>query len=198
MNTGKNKKRKAVSSSAVEDGDQEDSVLPKHDLSQYPVSVKHFVNNARKRGVTVHLLPNGMSKRKNNSSYYDSKRDVMEWRIEWHFPSAQVPVDMSERHATETQSLRSLLEPYLVGNADNAVIMSQLLKYTEAGFEGISILMRREFVKSKTAVYYKLDIDKSIAENLQRKAVVEYPVFLVVLNENLNTYETTHDSIQEL
>ena len=161
------------------------------DLSAYPKSAATFVTQAKRRGVDVKLLPNGMSKRKVNSSYYNAKADVMQWRIEWKFPSSEVPVNLYEKHANEHATVRELLSPYL---ETQPLVRAQLLKYVDAF--GFSVLLRKEFVQSPTPQYFKLDLDRSVAQNLQRKTVVEFPVLEVVLDTNLSSYKIVHDSIE--
>jgi len=64
-----------------------------------------FLSQCRRRQVRVRLLPQGMAKRKQNTSYYSiksvyylyacpalnatdvgSRDDIMFWRVEWRFP----------------------------------------------------------------------------------------------------------------
>lgn len=49
----------------------------------------------RRRGVQLHLLPMGMAARKANTTRFNAKQGIVEWRLEWSFPSAPgfKPVD---------------------------------------------------------------------------------------------------------
>ncbi|EEY56725.1 uncharacterized protein PITG_20801 [Phytophthora infestans T30-4] len=108
-----NKKRKvatdAGSSSAPINPD-----IPVDWLARFPIAVQLFAEHSAKRGVTLTLLAPGMSKRARNSSYMDTKKNTMYWRVEWTFPSAEVPVSHFEERANEKETLFTLL-----GNSTN-------------------------------------------------------------------------------
>lgn len=71
-----------------------------------------FAEHSAKRGVALTLLAPGMSKRARNSSYMDMKKNTLYWRVEWTFPSAEVPVSHSEERASEKDTLFAMLSKY--------------------------------------------------------------------------------------
>jgi hypothetical protein len=87
--------------------------IPADWLARFPIAVQLFAEHAAKRGVALTLLAPGMSKRARNSSYMDKKKNTLYWRVEWAFPSAEVPVSHSEERVDEKRTLFALLGKYL-------------------------------------------------------------------------------------
>lgn len=87
--------------------------IPVDWLARFPIAVQLLAEHSAKRGVALTLLAPGMSKRARNSSYMDTKKNTMYWRVEWAFPSAEVPVSHSEERANEKATLFALLGKYL-------------------------------------------------------------------------------------
>lgn len=96
--------------------------LPSDWMSRFPVATQLLAEHAAKRGVALTLLAPGMSKRVRNSSYMDIKKKTLFWRIEWDFPFADVPPNLVETRADDSQTLFALLSRYFtkspVRNAD--------------------------------------------------------------------------------
>lgn len=109
---GSNKKRK---STAMEQHSRKlaNPDVPADWLTRFPVAVQLLANHAAERGVALTILAPGMSKRTRNSSYMDTKKKTMFWRVEWLFPSSEVPVSHFEERADETMTLYALLGQYL-------------------------------------------------------------------------------------
>ncbi|KUF75377.1 Box C/D snoRNA protein 1 [Phytophthora nicotianae] len=167
-----NKKRKvatdAGSSSAPINPD-----IPADWLARFPIAVQLFAEHSAKRGVALTLLAPGMSKRARNSSYMDTKKNTMYWRVEWAFPSAEVP--------------------------ENVAICGKLKKYAVADWEKhVVLLLRKEFTPASQPQYYRLDGSQSVESNLKRKAVVEFPVIIVALDADADKYPVAHDVIETI
>ncbi|RHY83336.1 hypothetical protein DYB26_005388, partial [Aphanomyces astaci] len=77
--------------------------LPADYLKRFPPQVQSFVQQAKKRGVFVHLHAPGMSKHKTNTSTFNSKADCLYWRVEVHFALDHVTI--VEPKWSERQSL---------------------------------------------------------------------------------------------
>lgn len=61
-----------------------------------------LVSQARRRGVRLLLLPQGMSRRRANTSHYDPTRRELAWLVEWRTPCADATPDASLTAATST------------------------------------------------------------------------------------------------
>ncbi|RLN86785.1 hypothetical protein BBJ28_00013896 [Nothophytophthora sp. Chile5] len=175
-----NKKRKVVASkhSAAAPINPD---IPADWLARFPIAVQLFAEHAAKRGVALTLLAPGMSKRGRNSSFMDTKKNSLFWRVEWAFPSAEVPVNLSENRANEADSLFALLGRHLTP--------SQWEKH-------VVLLLRKEFTPASQPQYYRLDGTRGLESNLKRKAIVEFPVITVALLSEADQYPVAYDVIE--
>ncbi|KAG1690584.1 hypothetical protein DVH05_028087 [Phytophthora capsici] len=186
-----NKKRKVESSAPINPD------IPADWLARFPIAVQLFAEHSVKRGVALTLLAPGMSKRTRNSSYMDTKKNTMYWRVEWAFPNAEVPVSLSEDRANEKQTLFALLGKYLAPSQENVALRGKLKKYAVADWETqILLLLRKEFTPASQPQYYRLNGNQSLESNLKRKAVVEFPVITVALAADSDVYPVAYDVIE--
>ncbi|RLN98936.1 hypothetical protein BBJ28_00016545 [Nothophytophthora sp. Chile5] len=175
-----NKKRKVVASkhSAAAPINPD---IPIDWLARFSIAVQLFAEHAAKRGVVLTLLAPGMSKRGRNSSYMDTKKNTLFWRVEWAFPSAELPVNLFENRANEADSLFTLLGRHLTP--------SQWEKH-------VVLLLRKEFTPASQPQYYRLDGTRGLESNLKRKAIVEFPVITVALLSEADQYPVAYDVIE--
>ncbi|KAH7491611.1 hypothetical protein KRP22_002921 [Phytophthora ramorum] len=171
--------------------------IPADWLARFPIAVQLFAEHSAKRGVALTLLAPGMSKRGRNSSYMDTKKNTLYWRVEWAFPSAEVPVNHFEERANEKDTLFALLGKFLTPNQENVAIRGKLKKYAVHDWEKhILLLLRKEFTPASQPQYHRLDGNQSLESNLKRKAVVEFPVITVALVADADEYPVAHDVIE--
>ncbi|KAE8875339.1 hypothetical protein PF005_g9731 [Phytophthora fragariae] len=196
-----NKKRKATTEQNNAGGSSApiNPDIPADWLARFPIGVQLFAEHSAKRSVALTLLAPGMSKRARNSSYMDKKKNILYWRVEWAFPSAEVPVSHSEKRANEKDTLFALLSKYLTPCQENVAIRGKLKKYAVADWEKhILLLLRKEFTPASQPQYYRLDGSQSLESNLKRKAVVEFPVITVALVADADQYPVAHDVIETI
>ncbi|KAF0684149.1 Aste57867_23879 [Aphanomyces stellatus] len=171
--------------------------LPSDYLRRFPASVQSFVQQAKKRGIAVHLHAPGMSKHKANTSYYNSKENCLYWRLEVQFAASAVRV--VEPKWAESKSLHDVVDKHLSLAAENIPLRTQLKTYCKHDpMTAWLFLLRKEFVAASTPLYYELDATKSLAENFRHLDVLEYPVVLVDLQANREQYAFARRAIEEV
>jgi len=69
---------------------------PLQALEQHPPAVQRLAEAARQRGVTLVVMPPGMSRRAANTSRYDAKADSLSWRLHCVFVASSQPVAPSQ------------------------------------------------------------------------------------------------------
>ncbi|XP_066899695.1 box C/D snoRNA protein 1 isoform X3 [Kogia breviceps] len=134
-----------------------------------PISNKHMYfmkNRARKQAINLKLLPNGFTKRKENSTFFDKK----------------VPDD---------RTINEILRAYIDPEKSDPVIRQRLKAYIHSQ-TGVRILMKVENMQQNLVRYYEMDPDKSLLDNLRNKVIIEYPTLHVVLKEYSNDMEVLH------
>ncbi|XP_027958218.1 box C/D snoRNA protein 1 isoform X2 [Eumetopias jubatus] len=130
-----------------------------------PISNKHMYfmkNRARRQGINLKLLPNGFTKRKENSTFFDKKKQQFCWHVKLQFPQSQ------------------------------AVYIEKRLKAYIRSQTGVQILMKVEYMQQNLVRYYELDPYKSLRDNLRNKVIIEYPTLHVVLKESSHDMEVLH------
>ncbi|TDH71491.1 hypothetical protein CCR75_006499 [Bremia lactucae] len=166
-------------------------------IARFPNAVQIFADHSEKRGISLTLLAPGMSKRSRNSSYMDTKKNTMFWRVEWVFPSAEVSVNYFEKRANERETLFELLAKYLSSCQENLATRGKLKKYAVLSWKNnIELLLRKEFTSASQPQFYRLNGNQSLESNLKRKAIVEFPVIIVALASEASNYPIVHDLIE--
>ncbi|XP_006205990.2 box C/D snoRNA protein 1 [Vicugna pacos] len=157
-----------------------------------PISNKHMYfmkNRARKQGINLKLLPNGFTKRKENSTFFDKKKRQFCWHVKLQFPQSQAVY--IEKRVPDDKTINEILRPYIDPEKSDPVIRQRLKAYVRSQ-TGVQILMKVEHMQQNLVRYYELDPDKSLLDNLKNKVIIEYPTLHVVLKEYSNDMKILH------
>ncbi|XP_054422900.1 box C/D snoRNA protein 1 [Pteronotus mesoamericanus] len=153
-------------------------------LLKRPLSNKHMYfmkNRARRQGINLKLLPNGFTKRKENSTFFDKKKQQFCWHVKLQFPQSQAVY--IEKRVPEDKTINEILRPYIDPEKSDPVIRQRLKAYIRSQ-TGVQILMKVENMQQNLVRYYELDPHKSLLDNLRNKVIIEYPTLHVVLKES--------------
>ncbi|KAI5243812.1 Box C/D Snorna Protein 1 [Manis pentadactyla] len=157
-----------------------------------PISNKHMYfmkNRARKQGISLKLLPNGFTKRKENSTFFDKKKQQFCWHVKLQFPQSQAVYIV--KRVPEDKTISEILRPYIDPEKSDPVIRQRLKAYIHCQ-TGVQILMKVEHMQQNVVRYYELDPNKSLLDNLRDKVIIEYPTLHVVLKESSNDMKVLH------
>ncbi|RHY48075.1 hypothetical protein DYB30_008237 [Aphanomyces astaci] len=169
--------------------------LPADYLKRFPPQVQSFVQQAKKRGVFVHLHAPGMSKHKTNTSTFNSKADCLYWRVEVHFALDHVTI--VEPKWSERQSLCDVVAKRLAITLENVPVRTKLKSYVHADVQSEWLfVIKKQFTPASTPLYYELDPTKPLADNLRHLAIVEFPTVLVTLQSRRHEYTFAHRAIE--
>ncbi|XP_027958217.1 box C/D snoRNA protein 1 isoform X1 [Eumetopias jubatus] len=157
-----------------------------------PISNKHMYfmkNRARRQGINLKLLPNGFTKRKENSTFFDKKKQQFCWHVKLQFPQSQAVY--IEKRVPDDKTINEILRPYIDPEKSDPVIRQRLKAYIRSQ-TGVQILMKVEYMQQNLVRYYELDPYKSLRDNLRNKVIIEYPTLHVVLKESSHDMEVLH------
>uniref|UniRef100_F6Z181 Box C/D snoRNA protein 1 n=1 Tax=Callithrix jacchus TaxID=9483 RepID=F6Z181_CALJA len=157
-----------------------------------PISNKHMYfmkNRARRQGINLKLLPNGFTKRKENSTFFDKKKQQFCWHVKLQFPQSQA--EYIEKRVPEDKTINEILKPYIDPEKSDPVIRQRLKVYIRSQ-TGVQILMKVEYMQQNLVRYYELDPYKSLLDNLRNKVIIEYPTLHVVLKGSNNDVKVLH------
>ncbi|XP_046403072.1 box C/D snoRNA protein 1 [Ischnura elegans] len=148
---------------------------------------------AAKRGCQLYFLPQNFERHMENTTFFDWKKNIIFWKIDWIFPQANNLIMHSER-LQETEKLSRALSQFLDPNLqDNPALQF----YQAAGSTGIMLLLKAEGVKKSHSRFYELDLSTSVKANLRDKFIVEYPTITVVLKDHKLMYEIIDSDAEE-
>ncbi|XP_040843318.1 box C/D snoRNA protein 1 isoform X2 [Ochotona curzoniae] len=151
-----------------------------------PISNKHMYfmkNRARRQGINLKLLPNGFTKRKENSTFFDKKKQQFCWHVKLCFPQCQA--EYIEKRVPDDKTINDILKTYIDPEKSDPVIRQRLKAYIHSQ-NGVQVLMKVENMQQNLVRYYELDLHKSLLDNLRNKVIIEYPTFHVVLKGSSN------------
>ncbi|XP_061831653.2 box C/D snoRNA protein 1 [Nerophis lumbriciformis] len=141
--------------------------------------VKKLIVNARKMNITLRTLPSTFTKSKENSTIFLHKEKLFLWHLKIMFP--QSGAEFSQRRVSHGLTLEHILTPYIHPTESDPVIRQKLKRYVEAPIEDVNVFMKAEGRKANSVRYHKLEIQKSLRDNLSYKILIEYPVLHVAL-----------------
>ncbi|KAJ8734391.1 hypothetical protein PYW07_014942 [Mythimna separata] len=165
-----------------------------------PIYLYKLKMAARQRGTVLQFLSHNFSRHKANTTRYNNKMNIINWRVEWVFPNVEAePLKFVDERCAEQKRLSELLDKYLNPDALPFEGSKALTFYKSAGFSGVKVLLRAEKVKGSARKFFELDPTESLAENLSGKCIVEFPIIFVVLKDHAYNFEiiTPEDEIEE-
>ena len=165
-------------------------------------TVDLLTQKAADRGVQLFCMPDGMARRVANTTFYDRKRDLMQWRVEWLFhgpPTARdadegkkgknAPVARAENaKVDETATIGSALRAHFAPGPGNAARLHELRRFRSLreGHEAetpstIGIFLAVEGRRADDPRFHRLALDATLRENLDGKRVLEFPTMHVAV-----------------
>ncbi|XP_077441067.1 box C/D snoRNA protein 1 [Vanacampus margaritifer] len=144
--------------------------------------VKKLIVNARKMNITLRTLPSTFTKSKDNSTIYNSREKRFMWHLKIVFP--QSGTEFNQKRVSDRLSLKQILMPYIHPTESDPMIRQKLKRYVYAPVEDVSVFMKAEGRKANSVRYHKLDLEKSLRDNLHSKILIEYPLLHVVLRDH--------------
>ena len=187
-------------------------------LSRHPPHLRRLVRAAADRNTTLLLMPAGMARRKENTTTHSPKQNVIRWRIELRFhlraeSSSSLPVssgligDTSSNGVNSDSLPCSVITIFLDGIPESTKLSEILSAQLDVNPEGknrearsklramatmprssLRILTKVLPCPASRPVYTEITSESSVADALAGLTVVEYPVFEVVKEDDLDNF----------
>jgi hypothetical protein len=177
-------------------------------------TVDLLTQKAADRGVQLFCMPDGMKRRVANTTFYDRKRDLMQWRVEWLFHGPRAPRDEEKKEkkkptpvaraedakVDETATIGSALRAHFAPGPGNAARLHELRRFrslqertnkneNENETSSIGIFLAAEGRRADDPRFHRLALDATLRENLNGKRVLEFPTLHVaVLPEDQDAF----------
>ncbi|XP_051233169.1 box C/D snoRNA protein 1 [Dicentrarchus labrax] len=150
------------------------------------LKTKKLAANARKMNITLRFLPITFTKSRENSTFFLTKEKLFLWHLKLIFPQSNT--EFSQRRVSDKQTLEQILIPYIHPTESDPVTRQKLKMYVHTPFDQVKVFMKAEGRKANSVRYHKLDIHKSLRDNLSYKTLIEYPVLHVVIRDHWKDY----------
>ncbi|XP_039929003.1 box C/D snoRNA protein 1 [Hirundo rustica] len=141
-------------------------------------------NKARGRNIELKTLPIGFTKRRENSTTFNSVENKFYWHLKLIFPHCHAEYTL--KGVPDDKTLADILKPYIDPVESDPVVCQRLKIYTASPQSDVRILMKIENRNRNSIRYNELDASRSLLDNLKGKVIIEYPTLFVVLKTMKN------------
>ena len=157
-----------------------------------PFRVRQLKQRAKKRNTILDIMPSGMTRRKDNTSYYDAKRDEIKWKVEWTFRDGDLNLSLEDRAVSEKATWKHCLSRHLEPSSNtlesDAIVLHRLHSFSSA-LEDNRISLSLEIMPQddddnhgKSGANAKtINIADTIRATLAGQKIVEHPRVAVTL-----------------
>ncbi|NXQ82347.1 BCD1 protein, partial [Nyctibius grandis] len=166
----------------LEDVGRTADAAARHPTVHGPTTKKHLYclrNKARKCDIDLRTLPVGFTKRRENSTTFNSVEKKFYWHLKLLFPHCNAEYTL--KRVPDDKTLADILKPYIDPVESDPVVCQRLKIYAVSPQSDVQILMKIENRKQNSVRYNELDASRSLLDNLKGKVIIEYPTFFVVL-----------------
>ncbi|XP_014794998.1 PREDICTED: box C/D snoRNA protein 1 [Calidris pugnax] len=136
-------------------------------------------NKAQKCNIDLRMLPIGFTKRRENSTTFNSTENKFYWHLKLVFPHCHAEYTL--KRVPDDKTLADILKPYIDPVESDPVVCQRLKIYTASPQSDVRILMKIENRRQNSVRYNELDASRSLLDNLKGKVIIEYPTLFVVL-----------------
>ncbi|XP_027575743.1 box C/D snoRNA protein 1 isoform X1 [Pipra filicauda] len=136
-------------------------------------------NKARGCNIELKTLPVGFTKRRENSTTFNSTENKFYWHLKLVFPHCHAEYTL--KRVPDDKTLTDILKPYIDPVESDPVVCQRLKIYTASPQSDVQILMKIENRSRNSVRYNELDASRSLLDNLKGKVIIEYPTLFVVL-----------------
>lgn len=162
------------------------------------------------RNITLELAPFLSTRRKANSTYCNcrtakqvGKHTKMFWHIQWMFQNQvynQLAVPETSLMDELIKTLASFSDIAHHESCDKELVLfrasvRETLEKCHKTVDDLCVLMKAEHIVKPNTVY-KMDLGKTLLENLMEKTVVEHPIFIVCFEEDTVSYDILPNNVK--
>ncbi|XP_076944136.1 uncharacterized protein LOC143614639 [Bidens hawaiensis] len=152
--------------------------------------VRNLMNAAKARRIRLFVMPNGMSKRQTNKTYYINRCKSIYWTIEWRFHSTNVKI--LDHGVREDSNICSVIQKHLESGSTNYLLK---LFYLEP-MESLKFYISKHPKNPKSPVR-ELDINAPLRKQLSNLTIIEYPVIHIFLPSHTPDVEVVKDIVSQ-
>jgi hypothetical protein len=189
---------------AVTDMDAPDDGMDNREPGTLPLStLTPALNKLKKRaielsGVTLLLMPAGMSRRQHNTTCIDGR--ILLWHIEFLFQTPQGRRHVCVARANENETWGALLLSHVVLESPGKSVQRHELRAYREALEGpgVRLYLQREPAPASNVLYFEVDASDTIKHTLSGKTIIEFPCVHVVFHEDASKFPKVPSIVEEI
>lgn len=140
---------------------------------------QRLVDQAKLRGTTLMLMPPGMKRHDNNTSWHQHKTNTIHWKVDFNIAATTGNTTM-----------------ITIAKLDENTVLAEALKKIYPEFsEEHHLLLKRLPCPSNKPMYVEIDRDATLKNALGDQTVIEHPTIQVVPTELLSKFPRTIEEI---
>lgn len=177
-----------------------------HPTQSKKEKVDILVRQSELKGVNLLRMPNGMGRRKSNTTKFNKKKGAITWKIELVFhPPANTPDEgkgesgpMGEKPlpkilkvesvAPESSTLFEELEKHLDVRPGNSTTRAALRTFATVPRESLALFIKRLPCSSAAPQYFRIDPNATLMESLKGKTIIEFPTIDVATEVDMGSF----------
>ena len=165
------------------------------------------------KGINLLRMPNGMERRRRNTTKFHKKKGIITWKIElcFHHPTKSIadgskdeeegeescspstektqPTLLKiESEASDSSTLNEELGKHLDVRPGNSTTRSRLRAFASAPRDSLILFMKRLPCSSVDPRYFELDPKAALMETLRGKTIIEFPTIDVVMDADKDRF----------
>ncbi|KAF7724168.1 hypothetical protein EC973_001240 [Apophysomyces ossiformis] len=153
---------------------------------------KALVRHARHLGILYDHLPIGMSRRKINTSNFNSGKRTIFWTMECYFCHKGQKERVVDHSFPGIKPLSAFFENLLFtetpqGKGSYAIIRHQNRPFVEAGLSRLVVGLKKEKAPDQTYTDVTLELDKPLNEILRGQRIIEFPTWYIWLEGEVDS-----------
>ncbi|KAI8998434.1 hypothetical protein BC832DRAFT_565807 [Gaertneriomyces semiglobifer] len=153
----------------------------KSEMKPHQMRQQLLLRQCRWLGIRIRFMPAGMKRHELNQSIFIQKFKFISWTIEWKF--AELGLTKVDHRVKDNTSLSDALSKHIDEHEGNAAERHELKRYCDAGLSNLFVYMEVPDKQANERALWKLDMTRSIRDNLRGKSIVEFPTIVVYAEE---------------
>lgn len=150
-------------------------------------------------------MPRHSTRRLENKTRFDKQNRTISWHVALHFHGTDNTVYHLSELCPSGETIRHFLNKFYEENSFKLFMPGQILSRFNGDFQKLSanedanlnVLFEVRDFRVRKRYHARLGIDSTLEECLLRKTVVEYPVFILALNEDLGGFTLVSEPVKQ-
>ena len=139
---------------------------------------KMQIKQARSMGIELQMMPNNMSRKKMNTTFFNKGKNQFLWHVEWIF-SSQDKIVHHDRRVMDSTPLKEAVKKF-ISVKEGSRFDCRLSAFMDIS-QDVKFFLKKQPCPANKILYYQLDGEKGLRYNLKGKTIIEFPTVYVAV-----------------